>query len=280
LTDDFDLHLPSGRLRARRHGPDDAPLLLCVHGLSANLTAFDWLGERLASPERQVVAIDLRGRGRSEETGPGTYGPRSHAQDVLDAATALGAETFDIAGWSLGGMIGQHAAAAAPGRVRSLALLDIAGSADPAAADAVRAGLARLDAVVDRPELYVAAIRAAGNIEPWSPLWDAYYRYELEQRDDGRWAPSTSRAAAEEDLARSGETDWQSLWGALTMPVTLVRALAPLGGGHVVSERTRDAFLQAVPHAALTETGSSHFTVVADESTLRAIEDLLASETA
>ena len=36
---DFDLALPSGRIRARRWGPPDAPLLLCVPGLSANLTA-------------------------------------------------------------------------------------------------------------------------------------------------------------------------------------------------------------------------------------------------
>ena len=63
-----------------------APLLLCVHGLSTNLCGFTSLAEHLAGPHRQVVAIDLRGRGRSEVTPPGTYGLDSHARDVVDVA--------------------------------------------------------------------------------------------------------------------------------------------------------------------------------------------------
>ena len=38
----------------------------------------------------QLVAVDLRGRGRSEVTGAGTYGWRSHARDVLGVANAVG----------------------------------------------------------------------------------------------------------------------------------------------------------------------------------------------
>ena len=107
---DFDLSLPAGRIRARRWGPDDAPLLLCVHGLSANLTAFTHLAEQLAGENRQVVAFDLRGCGRSEVTAPGSYGMDSHVTDVLGVADALGADEFDIAGWSLGALIAMHVA--------------------------------------------------------------------------------------------------------------------------------------------------------------------------
>jgi hypothetical protein len=42
---DFDLNLPSGRVRARRWGAEGAPLLLCIHGLSANLCGFTYLAE-------------------------------------------------------------------------------------------------------------------------------------------------------------------------------------------------------------------------------------------
>jgi pimeloyl-ACP methyl ester carboxylesterase len=61
-----------------------------VPGLSANLCGFDRLAERLAGDTRQLVAIDLRGRGRSEVTGAGTYGWRNHARDVLGIAGAVG----------------------------------------------------------------------------------------------------------------------------------------------------------------------------------------------
>jgi|GEM_PF-6678226 len=48
------------------------------------------LAERLAGDTLQLVAIDLRGRGRSEVTGPGSYGWRNHARDVLGVADAVG----------------------------------------------------------------------------------------------------------------------------------------------------------------------------------------------
>jgi len=72
--------------------------VLCVPGLSANLCGFDRLAERLAGDALQLVAIDLRGRGRSEVTGAGTCGWRSHARDVLGIADAVGAPTARVVG--------------------------------------------------------------------------------------------------------------------------------------------------------------------------------------
>ena len=67
---------------------------------------------RLRPPRRtarrrqlQLVAIDLRGRGRSEVTGAGTYGWRNHARDVLGVADAVGAPSFAIIGQSSGAAI-------------------------------------------------------------------------------------------------------------------------------------------------------------------------------
>jgi hypothetical protein len=46
--------------------------VLAVPGLSANLISFEFLGERLDPATVQLVSIDLRGRGLSDVTGPGT----------------------------------------------------------------------------------------------------------------------------------------------------------------------------------------------------------------
>ena len=266
---DFDLELGSGRVRARRWGDDRHPLVVCGHGLSANVTAFGAIAERIAAGrERQVVAIDFRGRGRSEITPPGTYGLGAHARDVLDVATQLGHERFDYIGWSMGGLIGIHAAALAPDRLTSFASIDIAGPMDAAAADAVRAGLARLDAVVPAPEHYLAAIRSVGAIDPWSAFWDEYYTYELRQTPDGTWSASTDRAACEEDLEEILATDWRSLWGALTMPSTLVRCTQPLGEGYVVPAAVRDEFAQ---HARVVEIDAGHLTVLLDPGAIAAL---------
>jgi pimeloyl-ACP methyl ester carboxylesterase len=272
---DFDIRLDSGRIRARRWGSESAPLLLCIHGLSANLTAFDFLGERLAVGDRQVVAIDLRGRGRSDVTAPGTYGLDSHARDVVGIATALGADEFDIAGWSLGALISMRVALRDNARLRSVALIDHAGPANPAALAPIRAGLARLDAVVPNPDVYLQAIRGAGAIEPWSAFWDSYYTYELEQLPDGSWSPSTSRAAAEEDLHQNWPSDWSDHWRALTMPTVLVRAMRPLNDALVIPDHAVDALLATNPSVRVVETAdSTHTTCIIDPSTLEALEKL------
>jgi pimeloyl-ACP methyl ester carboxylesterase len=273
---DADLSLPSGRVRARRWGGDGAPLLLCVHGLSANLTGFTYFAERLASRDRQVVSIDLRGRGRSEITPPGSYGLENHARDVLDAATALGADEFDLAGWSPGALISMHVALRSGDRLRTVTLIDHAGPTDPAALAPIRSGLARLDAVVPTPDAYLQAIRAGGVIDPWSPFWDAYYTYELEQLPDGSWSPSTSRAAAEEDLYQDWPSDWTPHWRALTMPTVLVRAMKPLGGGLIVPDHAVESLLAINPRVRVVEIpGSNHFTCIVDPMTLAAVEELL-----
>ena len=56
--EDSDSALASGRLRVRRWGAADAPVVVCVPGLSANLSGFDRLAERLAGETLQLVAID------------------------------------------------------------------------------------------------------------------------------------------------------------------------------------------------------------------------------
>jgi len=182
----FDLNLTSGRIRVRRIGSSTAPLVLFVHGLSAHLHAFDFIVERLAAPDRQLVALDLRGRGRSEITPLGTYGLDAHCSDVLEVVTRLGADRFDLVGWSMGAMIGICAADRAPERLRRLVLIDGAGgNVDPGALDRVIKGLARLDMVVEQPSAYIEAVRTASGISPWTPFWDLYFEYELSSQGSG-----------------------------------------------------------------------------------------------
>ncbi|WP_232664887.1 alpha/beta fold hydrolase [Pseudonocardia sp. TRM90224] len=273
---EIDLPLRSGIVHAQRYGPPDAPLTLCVHGLSANMHALDFIAERIARADRQIVSVDLRGRGSSEITPPGTYGLAAHAEDVLEIATALGAERFDYVGWSLGGLIGVTAAGLAPHRVRSLSVVDHANREEEPAYQAVRAGLGRLDAVVDRPELYLAAVRGAGSVTPWNEYWDRVYRYELRPVGE-RFSPVTDRDACVEDLDHPDRLAVPSYWPKITMPAVLVRATVPLAGGLVVPERDRDELLRVAPTVELVELDRNHFGVMTDPRTAEAINRTLAT---
>lgn len=273
---DFDLDLPSGRVHARSWGADDAPILLCVHGISANLTAFTYLADRLAGPDRRVVAFDLRGRGRSEITPPGSYGLDSHARDVLAVADALGADAVDLTGWSLGALIAMRVARDDGTRVRSVSLIDHIGPAQRAALAPVRAGFARLDAAVPDPAAYLDGVRAAGTVDPWTPFWDEHHTYELAEQPDGTWRPTTSRAAAEEDLFQRWPTDWTDHWRALTMPAVAVRAMRPLGGAVLIGDEAVADLRATNPAIRVVETpDSNHFTCIVDPVTAEAVGSVL-----
>jgi pimeloyl-ACP methyl ester carboxylesterase len=266
---DFDVQLPSGRLRARAWGDPEAPLVLCLHGLSANLCGFARIAPAVAAEGRRVVAVDLRGRGRSEDAGP--YGIASHARDGLALADELGAEHFSLIGWSLGAVIGMAAAQAEPERLEGLVLIDHSGGGvDPAALDLIVAGLARLEAIVPGPDEYVEARRAAGTIDRWSDFWDAYYRYELEPAGDA-WTPSPSLPAVTADLDPAGFEAVRDRWSALTGRILLVRATVPMGGGLVVPEEELRAFRAAVPQLDVLELDRNHFGVMDDERAVAAV---------
>jgi pimeloyl-ACP methyl ester carboxylesterase len=271
---ELDLALSSGTVHAARVGPADAPLVLCVHGLSANLHAFDYLVERIAGADRQVVAIDLRGRGRSATTPPGSYGLTAHARDALEVATLLGAERFDYVGWSLGALIGLTAAGLAADRLRSLTMIDHIGTVDVAGYAAVRAGLNRLDAVVDDPADYVAAVRAAGAVTPWNEYWERVYRYELGPLGE-RFAPVTNKAACEEDLEHASTGEVVGNWAKVTMPALLLRATVKFGGGLIVSEADAAAFRGAAPGLRVVEVARNHFGILTDDGAVAAVAELL-----
>lgn len=268
--EEISLDLPSGRLRAVSHG--EGPLVLCLHGLTANCRAWDFLADRLAGCGFCAVALDLRGRGLSPVTAPGTYGLDSHVADVVAAANALGAETFDVAGWSMGALIGILAAATASGRLRRLVVIDHAGRMDGAAIEVVRAGMDRLDGSVADPQQHVDAVRAAGGIERWLPQWDALHRRELRLAEDGRWVARTSRAACEEDLADMVARDWKEAWRPLAMPTLLVRSTRSINGGFIVPESERDGLLARAAQPTLVEVDAGHSDLMTADATWAAVD--------
>src|SRR5690242_10798360 len=161
-ADPVDLQLSRGSMRALRRGPPGGPPVVCVPGLSANARSFDLVAEMLARAGRQVAALDLRGRGFSPATAPGTHGWRHHAEDVLEAAGQLGFDRFELVGHSMGAFVSMQAVALAPARVRRVVLIDAVGAPEPAAIPPILASLQRLGAVFPSAEAYCESIQQRG----------------------------------------------------------------------------------------------------------------------
>jgi pimeloyl-ACP methyl ester carboxylesterase len=277
--EDSDIPLQSGRLRVRRWGAADAPAVVCVPGLSANLCGFDRLAERLAGDTLQLVAIDLRGRGRSEVTGAGTYGWRNHARDVLAIADAVGAPSFAVIGQSSGAAIAMTCAQLEPSRVERLVLVDLVGSPDERSAVPVVASVNRLGAVYPSAQAAIALIKKIGIIPEWDQYWDRYFGYEL--RDvNGGVASSSDRGAVLEDLGYGAAMYWsgpdvpiRALWTAVTRPALVLRARREIlpGFGFILPAAEAERFAMAVPSARVVEIDANHYTITTHDDSIAAI---------
>ena len=111
----------STALSHRFDGSVDAPPLILGPSIGTSVAVWAPQLERLAA-ERRVLRYDLPGHGGSA-AGPAVDTVAGLGRRVLDLADLHGLATFDYAGVSLGGAIGQHLALHAPERVRTLTLV-------------------------------------------------------------------------------------------------------------------------------------------------------------
>jgi len=112
--------LTANGVRTRYEIEGDGPPLLLIAGNGMDRSCFrDQLPE--FSRHFRCITYDLRGIGESEVT-PADYGVKDMARDALALLDGLVVERAHVAGYSLGGCIGQEMALAAPSRVATLSL--------------------------------------------------------------------------------------------------------------------------------------------------------------
>jgi len=277
----LELPVRGSRLHAQRWGSGSAPLVIGFPGLRGTAERFAFIGERIGSDVAQVVALDPRGRGGSETTSPGSYGWESHARDVLAVADVLGFERFIVIGHSMGGSVAIKTAELAAGRLRGVALIDVAGRVDAGVGPVIAAELEHLRETYDTVEEYLDSIRAHGLVDPWTEYWDRVYRSDVVEVA-GQIARRTNADAVAEDRAYTWTQDPYDRWKYLTMPALLLRAtreLAP-GCGFVVPADDRDRFRDSVPGATVVEVDANHLTILTHNDTTAALANFLRRVTA
>ncbi|WP_029417478.1 alpha/beta fold hydrolase [Brevundimonas bacteroides] len=178
-------------LYARDYGGGDGPVRLpvvAIHGLTRNSADFEHIAGLIARSGRRVLAVDVRGRGKSDRaTDPMTYQPPVYARDVLELLDAAGIARAVFLGTSMGGLI-TMAVTALRSRVVAAAILnDIGPEVD-------KAGLARIAAYSGKPvdtptwaaaAAYVREINAVAFPHYTDADWDAFARRVFREGTEG-----------------------------------------------------------------------------------------------
>ncbi len=165
--------------------PGEGPVIIALHGITANSLAFGASAEQLGDVD--LYAPDLRGRAHSAGL-PGPYGIPAHVEDIVALVDHLGLRQALLVGHSLGAFIAAVAAARHPDRFPRVVLVDGGlGFPIPAGADideviesVIGPAMRRLKTTFPDREAYLALFREHPSLAShWGPLIQAYVDRDL-----------------------------------------------------------------------------------------------------
>ncbi|GAB2198574.1 alpha/beta hydrolase [Sessilibacter sp. MAH4] len=126
------------KLYARDYNVSARQTIICIPGLTRNskdyLDFCDYF-----STEYRVIAVDLRGRGKSQyDDNVINYNPLTYAQDILQLIHYLNINDVILVGTSLGGLVSMILSNLAPGLIKGIVLNDIGPEINPIGVDRIK----------------------------------------------------------------------------------------------------------------------------------------------
>jgi pimeloyl-ACP methyl ester carboxylesterase len=277
-----------------REHPGGEPTVVLLPGLTVSGAFFEALIGAGLNPRFRTVALDLRGRGRSDAPTAGleasaptaNYTMGDHAADVLAALDGLRIRCPVLVGHSFGGMLALYLAAHTPSRFPRVVVLDAAiALANPATRELLRPTLDRLDTVKPSWGEYLEALRRQPYFHDWwDPAIETYFRDDVWIDSEGsvrsRARPEAIRAAVDGLLA----VDWPDIVSKVAQPVLLVNAADPFGppgSPPFLPHAAAKATAEALPNGRCVVVPGNHITMAFGtnaHSVVEAIADFIACD--
>ena len=246
--------------------------VLCLHGISRNSRDFELVAPRLAALGRRTIAMDVRGRGRSDfASASAHYQVPVYAQDALRVLDELGVEKAVLLGTSMGGLITTLVAQAAPQRLAGAILNDIGPAIDPRGISRIAGYLDKIEnrGSLDEAAAAIALVQGVAYPGADAQFWRTMARRTFRQRADGRFEPDYDPAISA-SLASAQPVDYAAAFRCLAPIPTLVLrgAMSDIlsrDGVRVMQELKPDVEVLEVPnvgHAPTLEEPSAWLPIV------------------
>jgi pimeloyl-ACP methyl ester carboxylesterase len=236
----------------RRFGSGSMPPLLCLQHFTGTLDNWDpAVTDRLAE-DREVILFDNAGLGRSSGTVPDSV--EAMAKHALAFMDALGAENFDVLGFSLGGMVAQVVALERASLFRRIILV---GTAPRGGEDVMHLDKPTLAPHLHNPNLkgYEVLQKIFFAPSESSQAAGAAFVGRLMQRKDDREPPSGPVVAQAQMVALR---KWEQVSGErfselkkIKHPVLVINGffdeMIPVRNSYYLAEHLQNAVLVAYP---------------------------------
>jgi pimeloyl-ACP methyl ester carboxylesterase len=267
------------RLYARDYGPrvGQALPVVCLPGLARTSADFHALALALAQDEnrpRRVLALDYRGRGRSDyDRDWRNYDVRIELGDVLQVLTVAGVEEAIFVGTSRGGIITMALSAARPALIRGAVLNDIGPAIEGKGLVRIRGYVGKLPAPANEREA-IDILKNLMNVQFTAlseDAWRAYARATWKE-DGGRlvldYDPALMRTLEGPDLEAPIPPLWGLFEGLKRVPVLTLRG----ANSDLLSAETVEAMKNVHPHLeAVTVPNQGHAPLLQDREIIRQI---------
>ena len=238
------------RLHVRAWGPRLAALLpvVCLPGLARTVADFETLASALASGAngpRSVLALDLRGRGRSDyDRNPKNYNVQVELADVLAVLTALAVDQAVFIGTSRGGILTMLLAVARPTALAGCVLNDVGPVIETVGLMRIKSYLGKLPQVASLHEAadVLRRLFAAQFPKLSDDDWVTFARRTFKD-DGGRIVPDydvrLGKTLAQIDPTRPVPALWKEFNALARVPLLVIR-----GGNSDILSRATVAAMQ------------------------------------
>lgn len=207
-------------------GPD-APIVLCMPGLTRNARDFEDIAAHLAGRCR-VICVEQRGRGMSEwDPKPNRYLPVTYVGDMIALLDHLGADKVIAIGTSLGGLMTMLIQAMYPGKLLGAVINDIGPEIDPKGIERIKSYVGKGSPPKSWSDLLPAVKKANDGVYPdftdddW--MW---FARKLFDDVDGKPVPQYDPAISqnfENDDSQSSPDLWPVFQAMHAIPTVVLR---------------------------------------------------------
>ncbi|PWR21031.1 alpha/beta fold hydrolase [Zavarzinia compransoris] len=262
----------------RDYGTADGRLpVVCLPGLTRNSADFETLALHLSAAGRRVISPDFRGRGLSAyDPEFMNYVPPTYAGDTIGLLAGLGIGRAFFVGTSLGGIVTQLIALAAPSLVAGAVLNDIGPELDPAglARIASYAGLQADPATWDEAVAQIRTVNLSQFPDVDDATWARFARAVFTEKPDGGLRPNYDPKIGDAMRAGGPPVDmWPIFAGLGAVPTLVLRGVL----SDLLASSTVERMKAAKPDLVAVEVpGRGHAPFLDEPAALAAIDALLA----